>query len=213
MTPLLLFCAAVAAQTPSTPVAEAPGPNLPAQAIRANDLIAVFVYDAPELTRTVRVSADGHILLPLLERPIKADGLLPAELASDIAAALKAEDVLIKPAVTVTVAEYRSRPISVVGAVKTPTTFEAIGRVTLLEALARAGGLAPEAGPEILISGSGAEGTPTSLARRIPVKGLIGSADPEQNIRLSGGEEIRVPEAGKIFVVGNVKKPGAYGRA
>jgi len=147
VTPFLLFCAALAAQTPPIPVAEAPGPNLPVQTIRANDLIAVSVYDAPELSRTIRVSGDGNILLPLLEHPIKADGLLPAELASVIATALKAEEVLVKPKVTVTVAEYRSRPISVVGAVKTPTTFEAIGRVTLLEALARAGGLAPEAGP------------------------------------------------------------------
>jgi protein involved in polysaccharide export with SLBB domain len=36
------------------------------------------------------------------------------------------------------------------------------------------------------------------------------AADPELNIRLYGGEEIRVPEAGKIFVVGNVRKPGSY---
>jgi polysaccharide export outer membrane protein len=45
---------------------------------------------------------------------------------------------------------------------------------------------------------------------RIPVRGLIDQADPALNLRLSGGEEIRVPEAGRVFVVGNVKKPGAY---
>ena len=42
------------------------------------------------------------------------------------------------------------------------------------------------------------------------VKALIDAADPDANIKLSGGEEIRVPEAGKVFVVGNVKKPGAF---
>ena len=212
MTLFLLFCAAMAAQTRPAPVAEAGGANLPAQKIRPNDLVAVSVYDSPEFSRTIRVSADGYIRLPLLERRVKADGLLPAELESAIADALKAEEILVKPSVTVTVAEYHSRPISVVGAVKTPTTFEAIGTITLLEAIARAGGLSQEAGPEILVSRTepGPDGAPTSLTQRISVKAFIGKADPEVNLKLVGGEEVRVPEAGKVFVVGNVKKPGAF---
>ena len=40
--------------------------------------------------------------------------------------------------------------------------------------------------------------------------GAIDTADPAANIKLTGGEEVRVPEAGRIFVVGNVKKPGAF---
>ena len=44
----------------------------------------------------------------------------------------------------------------------------------------------------------------------MPVKALIDAADPDANIKLTGGEEIRVPEAGKVFVVGNVKRPGAF---
>ena len=36
------------------------------------------------------------------------------------------------------------------------------------------------------------------------------SSDPTLNIELEGGEEVRVPEAGRVYVVGNVKKPGAY---
>jgi protein involved in polysaccharide export with SLBB domain len=39
---------------------------------------------------------------------------------------------------------------------------------------------------------------------------LIDRADPEVNLKLRGGEEVRVPEAGRIFVVGNVKRPGAF---
>jgi len=48
------------------------------------------------------------------------------------------------------------------------------------------------------------------LTRRIPVRGLIDDADPALNLKLTGGEEIRVPEVSKIYVVGNVKKPGAF---
>jgi polysaccharide export outer membrane protein len=189
-----------------------PNANLPAQRIGANDLIAVSVYDAPELTRTVRVGADGFIRLPMLKRRIKAEGLMPSEMETAIASALSAEQLLVDPFVTVTIAEYNSRPISVAGAVRQPITFQAAGPMSLLEALTRAGGLAPEAGPEILVSRAQSvpDGSVTALVQRILVKGLIDAADPALNISLIGGEEIRVPEVGKVYVIGNVKKPGAF---
>jgi polysaccharide export outer membrane protein len=194
------------------PAAETANANLPAQRIGANDLVAVSVYDVPELTRTVRVGADGMIRLPMLKQHIKAEGLMPGELEIAIASALVAEQLIVDPAVTVTIAEYNSRPISVAGAVKQPLTFQASGPVTLLEAITRAGGLAPEAGPEILVSRaqSGPDGSVTALVQRILVKGLIDAADPTLNITLIGGEEIRVPEVGRVYVIGNVKKPGAF---
>jgi polysaccharide export outer membrane protein len=158
------------------------------------------------------VGADGLVRLPMLKRRIKAEGLMPGELETAIASALVAEGLIVDPFVTVTIAEYNSRPISVAGAVKQPLTFQASGPVTLLEALTRAGGLAPEAGSEILVSRaqSSPDGSVTALVQRILVKGLIDAADPTLNISLIGGEEIRVPEAGRVYVIGNVKKPGAF---
>jgi polysaccharide export outer membrane protein len=186
--------------------------NLPAQRIGANDLVAISVYDVPELTRTVRVGADGFMRLPMLKQRVKAEGLMPNELETAIASALVAEGLIVDPFVTVTIAEYNSRPISVAGAVKQPLTFQATGPMSLLEAITRAGGLAPEAGPEILVSRaqSSPDGSVTSLVQRILVKGLIDAADPALNVSLIGGEEIRVPEVGKVYVIGNVKKPGAF---
>ncbi|HSB16150.1 MAG TPA: polysaccharide biosynthesis/export family protein [Bryobacteraceae bacterium] len=206
----LLLCGALSAQVRST--SELGAANLPAQKIGPNDLIAISVYDAPELTRTVRVGADGFIRLPMLKRRVRADGLLPAELEATVAEALHAEQLLVEPVVTVTIAEYHSRPISVAGAVRNPVTFQAAGPMTLLDALTRAGGLSVDAGPEILVSRTqpGEDGKPATLVQRIPVRGLIDAADPELNLKLAGGEEIRVPEVGKIFVVGSVKKPGVY---
>ena len=209
---LLLLLVAPAAVAQVRSAAEVANANLPAQRIGANDLVAVSVYDVPELTRTVRVGADGLMRLPMLKQRIKAEGLMPGELETAIASALVAEGLIVDPFVTVTIAEYNSRPISVAGAVKQPLTFQASGPVTLLEALTKAGGLSPEAGPEILVSRaqSSPDGTVTSLVQRILVKGLIDAADPAMNISLVGGEEIRVPEAGRVYVIGNVKKPGAF---
>lgn len=186
--------------------------NLPSQRIGANDLLSIQVYGAPELSRTVRVSQDGRIQIPMLKTGFVADGKFPGELESVISAALAKEKILVDPSVTVTVAEYVSRPISVIGAVKQPLTFQAFGNVTLLDALSRAGGLTTDAGSEILLSRMqpGLDGKVASLVLRIPVRQLIDLADAELNYPLRGGEEIRVPEASKIFVVGNVKKPGAF---
>ena len=209
---LSAFLSVAAAQTRPPALPETPGANLPAQPIGANDLVAVSVYDAPELTRTVRVSTDGFIRLPMLKQRVKTQGLMPNDLELAIAKALQDEQIIVDPFVTVNVAEYHSHPISVAGAVKLPLTFQATGPVTLLEAITRAGGLAPEAGPEILVTRTqpGLDGTSSALVQRILVKGLINAADPALNIVLNGGEEIRVPESGKVYVIGNVKMPGAY---
>jgi polysaccharide biosynthesis/export protein len=198
-----LFTRYAAAQT-----SEAASANLPAQRIGDDDLVAISVYDSPELTRTVRVSGEGQIRLPMLNRPIQAAGLNPRDLETAIAAALRSEQILVDPVVTVTVAEYRSRPISVSGAVKRPVTFQASGTITLLDAITRAEGLAPEAGADILLSRHTGDGK--IATDRIPIKELFEGDQPGLNPRLSGGEEIRVPEAGRVFVAGSVKNPGVF---
>jgi polysaccharide biosynthesis/export protein len=185
------------------------GNNLPIERIGANDLLAVTVRDAAEFTRAVRVSPEGAIRLPMLPEPIQAAGLVPRELETVIASALKGRRLIADPYVTVAVSEFHSRPVSVIGAVKRPVVFQAAGEVTLLDALARAEGLAPEAGGEILLSHPSIDGQ-RGLIQRIPVKGLIDGADPALNIRLTGGEDIRVPEARRVFIVGEVKKPGCF---
>lgn len=184
--------------------------NLPAQKIGSNDLLSISVYGAPELTRTVRVSAEGFLRLPMLKQKVEAKGLMPSDLEEKIAAALSAEEILVDPVVTVNIAEYHSRPISVAGEVKYPLTFQALGKTSLLEALTRAQGLSADAGTEILVTRQPM--TPGGVPRieRIPVKGLIDGADPVLNVMLEGGEEVRVPQIGRIFVVGNVKHPGAF---
>jgi protein involved in polysaccharide export with SLBB domain len=101
-----------------------------------------------------------------------------------------------------------SRPVSVIGAVNRPVVFQAAGNVTLLDALARAGGLTRQAAGEILLSHPSADGQ-RGLVRRIPLKGLMDASDPALNVRLTGGEDIRVLEAGPVFIAGSVKKPAA----
>ena len=203
----LIFCGALLMNAQDVPP---PGTNLPARPLMPNDLLSVTVYGAPELTRTVRVSSEGTIRMPMLERTVEVTGLMPSEVETRVAAALTAEEVLVAPAVTVTVAEYYSRPISVAGAVRMPLTFRVYEKTSLLEALTRAQGLGPDAGTEVLVTRPPKQPGDPPLVQRVPARGLIDGADPELNLVLEGGEEVRVPAVGKVYVVGNVKKPGAF---
>lgn len=199
-----LFVLALAAQNRPSAMGEVGDHNLPSQKLGVDDLVAISVYDAPELTRTVRIEQDGSIHLPLLDQGIPAAGLLPRELETRVAQALKAGEIMVDPIVKVTIAEYHSRPIAVMGAVRRPLTFQAEGTVTLLDALARAEGLATDAGIDVLVT------LPNNEIHQIPIKKLLNQADPSVNLLLTGGEEIRVPEAGRIFVMGNVMRPGGF---
>src|SRR5437588_9970508 len=91
---LTMSLAASARNRPSL-MEDAGKENLPAQKLGVDDLIAVSVYDAPELTRTVRVEGDGSIHLPLLKEGIAAAGKLPRVLEDGIVEALKTEQILV----------------------------------------------------------------------------------------------------------------------
>lgn len=202
----LVFLAylAMAASQDILPATSAPaGAVLAARPIRPGDLLSVMVYGSPELTGNVRVNASGLITLPMLPGAVEALGVTPEELGARIAGAITQAKVLVRPSVHISISEYGSRPVSVAGAVRHPLTFQVPDRVTLLEALTRAEGLSADAGPEILVTRGGAP-------QRIPVGRLMGGEDPSLNLVLEGGEEVRVPIAGQIFVVGNVRKPGAF---
>jgi polysaccharide export outer membrane protein len=182
---------------PQAPARGEGGDALPSQKIGPGDLISLTVSDCPEMSHNFRVSSAGLLTLPHLKEPIVAAGKEPTEIETEVTDALIKGEVLVSPVVTASVVEYRSVPVSVMGAVKHPITFQAIGVVTLIDALARAEGNAPGTGGP-------------SLVQRIPVYQLSVEADPTLNIRLYGGEVIRVPPAGKVYVFGNVKKPGVY---
>jgi polysaccharide export outer membrane protein len=184
------------------------GSNLGFEPVGPGDLLAISVTGSPELSHSTRVTTDGKVILPLLREGVPVDGLRPAEIAKAISTELVKEKLLIEPIVSAAVLEYRSRRVSVVGAVKMPASFQAIGNMHLLDAIARAQGFSPDAGPEVIVSFR--DGQNMKPPMHIPIRTLLSAKDASLNIALQGGEEIRVPEAQKLFVVGNVKMPGAY---
>lgn len=183
--------------------------NLGFEPVGPGDLIYISVTGSPELSRSARVTTDGKLMLPLLHEGIPVASLTPAKIAEAVTAELVKQKLLVEPIVSAAVLEYRSRRVSVVGAVRMPGNFQAVGEMRVLDAIARAQGFTPDAGPEVIVSfpeGGGSEKMPLHLQLRA----LLAAKDASLNIVLRGGEEIRVPEAPKLFVVGNVKMPGSY---
>ena len=117
--------------------------------IGPKDLIEIKVFEVPELNIERRVSEEGTINLPLIgDVPVK--GLTDVELAARLKALLESKYVQ-RASVSVQVREFRSAPISVIGAVKQPGNLAFSGRWTLLEALSAAGGLTEDHGDKIYV--------------------------------------------------------------
>src|SRR4051794_5747953 len=180
--------------------------NLSLEPVGQGDLLYVSITNWTDVTRSYRIAQDGTITLPVLKHGIQVSGLTAPDIERTIAETLTKGKILVDPIVTVNVVEYRSKAVDVAGAVRHPLTFQALGRVRLLDAIARAEGVSAEAGTEVLLYRPNGNGD----VKHISLKHLIEGSDPSLNEVLHGGEQIRVPQAGKVYVLGNVKSPGAY---
>ena len=117
--------------------------------IGADDLLQISVYEAPDLGRTVRVSADGQISLPPLGT-VRAAGLTSRQLEAVLEELLR-RTYMKDPHVGVFVKEMQSHPVSVFGAVQKPGVYQIRGPRSLLEVLSMAQGLADDAGDTVIV--------------------------------------------------------------
>ncbi len=202
--------------------------------IGSGDLLRIEVFDAPELSRDVRVVESGYISLPLIPVKVRAGGLTAFQLEEKIAELLQVNGLVSHPQVTVFLKEQRSQPITVIGAVKRPMVYQAIRQTSLLEVLSEAGGIADDAGSVAIVTRAARAGNETAgppaesgendgTAKTSPdaasatpqtitvgLKDLLESGDPKFNIPLVGGDIVSVPRAGIVYVVGAVERPGGF---
>jgi len=132
-------------------------------------VIDVFVWKEPDLTMTVVVRPDGRISLPLANE-MGAEGKAAVELQQEIAARLS--KYVVQPVVNVMVKQVNSLKISVLGEVRRPDVYRIKNRVTVLDAIAMAGGFTDLARPNKVIV---LRQTPTGPQRiKINIKQLVG---------------------------------------
>jgi polysaccharide export outer membrane protein len=150
---------------------------------------------------------------------IKAEGLTVQQFQAALTTALKSQ--FRNPEISFTSIDVKSKPVSILGAVKNPGVQQAEGDHTLLEMISMAGGLRPDAGPVIKVSRD------TSVAATFPpevrpmlqdgyatakfnVATLFGGQRPDENIHILPGDVITVPKGKFVYVVGNVQKAGGF---
>lgn len=116
--------------------------------IGPEDVLKISVWKNPELSNTVAVRPDGKISLPLLN-DVQAAGFTPTELRSHLKSRLKV--YMNNVELSIIVEEIHSRKISVLGQVTNPARYELKSRLTVLDAIAMAGGLTQFAAPKRIV--------------------------------------------------------------
>jgi polysaccharide export outer membrane protein len=184
----------------------------------SDDQLSIWALGMPEIDKPVRISLSGEIDLPMLGR-VRAAGLTVDDLRNELKGRL--EKYVNDPEVTVGIVEVHSRPVSVIGSIKSPGVYQVSGPTTLLEILSLAGGVLPEAGNTINITRRLASGeiplanvkldaTGQFRIASVDVHTLIEAKDPAANIIVQPYDVISVPRARMVYVMGEVNKPGGY---
>ena len=165
-----------------------------------------------------RVDADGQVNLPMVGR-LSVAGLTLRQFEEALNKQLSV--YIREPQVVVTIAEFRSQPVSVVGAVKSPGTLQLEGQKYLMEMIALAGGFRDDAGNAIKITRElewgviplpGATTDPSnkfSLAE-VNIKKILEGKDPAANILIMPHDVISVPKGELVYVIGGVNKAGGF---
>jgi polysaccharide export outer membrane protein len=181
-------------------------------------MLIITSYDQADLSGRFTVEADGTFTYPLIGR-FRAGGLTLRRVEEGLKQQLVDEGFFRRPQITVSVEQYRSQKIFVVGEVRTPGAYPVSGNLTLVEALARAGSTLPTASGEVIVvrpaAGAPATGPTLPIADdgrevlRVDLRALQNGAG-SSNTTLRDGDTIFVPRAESIYVFGQVKNPGAY---
>jgi len=184
-----------------------------------DDQITVHVLDAEEISdKPTRIDQTGFIRLPLAGR-IKAAGLNIEELETEITTRLK--KYIKQPEVSVSVMEFRSQPVSIIGSVKSPGVHQLQGRKTLVECLSLAGGPADDAGYSVKITRKiewGAIPLQSAITdpsgkysvAQVSLEDIMSARNPGENITIFPEDIISVPRAETVYVIGTVGRAGGY---
>ena len=184
-----------------------------------DDQILIRALYAEEISeKPVMIGTNGHISLPMVGR-LRASGLTVEQLETEIVSRLK--PYMQDPQISVSVVEFRSQPVSVLGAVANSGVVQLRGHKTLFEVISEAGGLKNEAGNTIRITRRKEFG-PIPLASavadrsgqfsvaEVSVKSVMEARNPQENIEVKPKDVVSIPRAELIYVIGSVKRAGGF---
>ena len=176
------------------------------------DVLIITSYDQDDLSGRFAVENDGTFTFPMVGR-VAVAGKTLRDVETSLEALLVEGGFFTNPQITVSVDEYRSQKIFVLGEVRKPGVYNLSGVMRLVEALALADSTMPTAGSEIVI-------IPAANDRAAAVRKDVTRVDLDDleagnvgaNVVLHDGDTILVPRAENVYVFGQVRTPGAYPR-
>jgi polysaccharide biosynthesis/export protein len=179
----------------------------PTTQVSDGDLLDIVIFDTPELSGRFRVNLKGDILLPLAG-VLHVAGLTISEITDAVSQRYKDAKLLVDPEVTVFVAEFNRRTITITGEVRAPGVYSIAASRTLTDTLAMAGGLNDSASRTVSIVHSA---NPKEITH---VTLNVGAQTPESieegRMEILPGDSIFVARSGVIYVVGELMRPGGY---
>jgi polysaccharide export outer membrane protein len=187
--------------------------------------LTIFAGGEKQNVTSMTVSSQGIINVPFIG-PVKAKGLTISQLEGRINKPLAA-DYFVNPEINIVVSEYHSLHYYISGAVGTPGLYEMKSKATLLELIAKAGGVSTDHGNIVYILHPSSDRTASEKQNqtlhsdkdplKVNLNKLLDKGDMSQNIELQSGDVVYIPlqssqnlSASKIYVEGEVKSPGVY---
>jgi len=176
----------------------------------------------PELTdmpaKPIRIDGEGDIQVPLAGT-VHVAGFTVQQTEQELDKVLS--KYIKHPQVVVNVAEVRSQPVSVVGAVNSPGVHQVQGHKTVLEMLAMAGGIRQDAGYSIRITrkvewgciplpGAQLDASGKYSVAEVNLRKIMDAKTPEENIQIFPHDVISVPKAEMVYVIGEVHRSGGF---
>ena len=207
---LLAFavCSSAFAQTSPAASAAAAGGTRPEAILGVGDTLKVTVYQNPDLTVDgARISENGQINFPLIGS-VAIGGLTVSAAEQKIAKLLRDGGFVLRPQVTIQVAQIRSSVISILGQVAKPGRFpiETVG-AKVSEMIAAAGGVLPTGADVVTLVGTR---NGRSIKLDIDLPAILQAGKAELDIPVDNGDIIYVDRAPTAYMYGEVQRPGAF---
>lgn len=173
------------------------------------DTVYLTVFGQPDMSSQLTVDDQGNIVVPLLGQ-VPAGGRSPSVVAKDIAAGLRSQGYLTNPQVSIEVVRVRSRIASVLGDVAKPGRYVLDGRLSVLELLAKAGGLKETADDVAFVIRRDPKADGGQKRIEVAVANRQLSDRPVQDLQLEPGDVLYVPPVRRFYVFGEVLRSGSY---
>jgi polysaccharide export outer membrane protein len=172
--------------------------------IGPGDTLHVQFYDTPEMEQRCRVDDAGNAPMLFLGK-VHLAGDTPADAASELKSLMVARNIMRHPQVVVTVEQYATQNVSVVGEVSKPGLYAIATPVSVLAVISMAGGFDALSDRHILIR---------HQDRKVPITKYYASNDPEvaieADVTVYPGDTILVSKVSVVYVLGDVGRPGGY---